>query len=132
MYIIRVATGRGEQIKIRTFTFEDKVDLERGVSCLKKTTCKGFSANVREPGAKRGQLLERWDGSNRCNCDLFHSVKSGAYEDRVYEVFGPKDECIEAAQRTNAEANCWASRRADLSHVAGDLYCVTYTEPYAD
>lgn len=132
MFIIRVATGKGEQSQVRTFTFEDKTELKRAVSCLKQTTCKGFSANVCEPGAKKGQLLERWDRSNGFNCDLYHNVQWGPYQDRIFEVYGLKDECVEAAKKTNAEGNCWASRRADLSHVAGDLYRVTYTEPYTD
>lgn len=132
MFIIRVATNNGKEDKIRTFTFEDQAELNRAVACLRQTTCKGFSADVDEPGAQKGHLLERWDRSDKFNCNLYHDIQWGPYKDRIFETYGFKDECDAAAKQTNDNATCWASRRANVSHVAGDLYSVRYVDPFTD
>ncbi len=132
MYIIRVATEDGKENKIRTFTFEDKTEMDRAARALRWTTCKGFAADVCSPDAKQGVILDRWDYSTRYSCSLYHTIRNCAYQDRVYEIYGLKDECTTAAQKTNEKVNSWASRRASLTHIAGDLYATVYTEPYTD
>ena len=131
MFIVRVLSGVKES-EIRTFSFENEKDMNKAVSELKGTTCKGFSAVVSSVDALRGKIMDKWDRSSKYICSLSHTVQFGAYKDCITEVFGLKDECTEAATRTNEAITCWASRKATLAHVAGDLFKVTYIDPFTD
>ena len=131
MFIVRVQSGVTRQ-EIRTFTFESEQDMDKAVAVLKKTTCKGFSAIVSAVDALKGRIMDQWDHSSRFTSSLSHMVQYGAYRDTISEVFGHEDECSQAADETNKAATCWASRTATLSHVAGDLFKVTFVSPFTD
>ena len=131
MFIVRVASGVKEP-EIRTFTFDSEKDMAKAVAALKKTTCKGFSAVVSSVDALKGRILDKWDRSSKYICSLSHTVQFGAYKDSITEVYGHQDECSEAATKTNEAITCWASRKAILAQVAGDLFKVTYIDPFTD
>lgn len=132
MFIIRTQSQENMNPVIRTFCFDNEKDLDYAVTCLKQTTCKGFSASVDSPDAARGIIRDQWDRSRKGCSSLRHTLRSGPYRDHIYEVFGHQGECEESVKRTNDQINCWASKRADLFHVCGDLYRTVYTEPYTD
>ena len=132
MFIVRVSSKNKQEQEIRTFTFDTERDMEKAVSALKKTTCKGFSADVDSADAHKGKIRDMWDRSTKYISSLSRTVQFGAYKDSITEVFGLKEECSEAATKTNEAICCWASRKAVLAHVAGDLYKVTYIDPYTD
>ena len=132
MFIVRVSTQEEQGNEIRTFTFENETDMDKAVSELKETTCQGFSADVTSPEAHRGKIKDKWDGSTRYQSSLSRVVQNGAYQDYIFEVYGHMAECSEAATKTNAAIVNWASRKAILTHVAGDLFKTTYIVPYTD
>ena len=133
MYIVRVQTEENkEQPTVRTFTFETEKDMDRAVFLLKQTPSRGFSATVKNADDTRGQIKDRWNRSNRYNSSLTSTVQYGAYKDSISETYGLKDECAAEVERTNAKATCWASKKAILKHVVGNLYKVTYISPFTD
>ena len=132
MFIVRVQTIEENRPVIRTFTFEAEKDMDYAVHMLKETSCNGFSATVKNAADTRGHIRDKWNHGTRGGCSLYRTVSFGAYKDHVYEVYGLKEECASAADKTNARVTCWADTTAVLKHVAGDLYKVTYISPFTD
>lgn len=133
MLIIRTQTKENNQVPaIRTFTFDSEKDMKDAMAALITTRCKGFAAVVNKQSDKRGKILASWDRSTRFFSDMQRTVQSGAYRDEIWEVFGLKDECQAAAEKTNARATTWASVTAKVQHVAGDLFKTVYRDPYKD
>ena len=132
MFIVRVQTGDPDAREVRTFTVESEKDMDIAADALKRTSCVGFSATVESAVDTRGRIKDKWDHSNRYFSRLDRTVQYGAYQDRISETYGLKEECAAAAEATNAEATCWASTKAIFKHVVGDLYKVTYISPFTD
>ena len=75
MFIVRVSSKNKQEQEIRTFTFDTEKDMEKAVSELKRTTCKGFSADVDSADARKGKIRDMWDRSTKYISSLSRTVR---------------------------------------------------------
>lgn len=148
MIILRVKTNDGittfpfQQIMIPGTTEKQAHDAEieaanKAAYYVMKTTAAGFIAEADSIDSTSGKILKKWDHQQHLYGDkysrrLSYHIRGGAYQDTKWAVLGTEEECNRLAEKTNAEATCWASVTCHVEHLVGPLWQCVYCDPYKD